>query len=120
MDNLLERGVFFLSEQKPSDIWQLALELMEKEMIRPSFETWIKVLTPLSYENGTFEIGTTRQIVKEWVETRYTTIIRKALEEVIKTPVIIKLTLQQTDSKYISAEPIQTPSSFSTANVSKM
>ena len=116
MDNLLERGVFFLSEQKPSDIWQLALELMEKEMIRPSFETWIKVLSPLSYDNGTFEIGTTRQIVKEWVETRYTTIIRKALEDIVNTPVLIKITLLQNDVAYVSAVPVQQSSSFSTSN----
>ena len=87
--------------------------IMEKEMIRPSFDTWIKVLSPLSYENGTFEIGTTRQIVKEWVETRYIVIIRKTLEEVLKQPIILKISLLQSDSSYISDIPIQQPIPFS-------
>ena len=116
MDNLFERGVFFLSEQKPSDIWQLTLVLLEKEMIRPSFETWIKVLSPISFNNGTFEIGTTRQIVKEWVETRYTSIIRKSLEEVLNKPVLLKITMLHSDSAYISNIPIQQDPSFTSSS----
>ena len=62
-------------------------------MIRPSFDTWIKVLSPLSFENGVFEIGTQRQIVKEWVETRYLSMIRKAMETVLNQPVLITLSI---------------------------
>ena len=113
MDNLFGKGRLFLSDQNPLNIWHLALMIMEKEMIRPSFDTWIKVLSPLSYENGTFEIGTTRQIVKEWVETRYIVIIRKTLEEVLKQPIILKISLLQSDSSYISDIPIQQPIPFS-------
>jgi len=90
--------------------------LLEKDMIRPSFETWIKVLSPLSFENGAFEIGTTRQIVKEWVETRYTTIIRKALEEILKLPVLLKITLLPSDSVYVSNIPEQQPPFLSSTN----
>ena len=82
VDNLFRKGRLFLSDQNPINLWQLALVLLEKEMIRPSFETWIKVLSPLSYENGIFEIGTTRKLVKEGVETIYLVIIRKKLEEI--------------------------------------
>ena len=70
-------------------LWQNTLSLLEQDMIRPSFETWIKVLQPVSYENGCFVLGTTRQIVKEWVETRYLSLIRKSLEAVIDQPVLV-------------------------------
>ena len=82
-----------MSDQKASELWQTALLLLEKEMIKPSFETWIKVLSPVSFENATFELGTQRQIVKEWVETRYTAMIRKALEQIVEQPVLLKFTL---------------------------
>ena len=87
-----------MSVQKAPEIWQSALLSLEKEIIRPSFDTWIKVLSPLSYENGTFELGTTKQIVKEWVETHYATRIRKALETVFDSPVLLKITLQPVDA----------------------
>ena len=83
-------------------LWQNTLSLLEQEMIRPSFETWIKVLQPVSYENGCFVLGTTRQIVKEWVETRYLSLIRKSLEAVIDQPVLVSLSL-------LASEPANTP-----------
>lgn len=95
-----------MENQKALDLWQIALVKLEKEMIRPSFETWIKVLSAVSYDNGTFEIGTPRQIVKEWVETRYTSTIRKILEEIVEQPIILKFTLIQEDQ---SAEQIPLP-----------
>ena len=77
-------------------IWQQTLSILEKEINRPSFETWIKVLAPLSYENGAFEIGANRQIVKEWVETRHLSLIRKALESVVGQPVLVNIAISQT------------------------
>ena len=83
-------------------LWQNTLSLLEQDMIRPSFETWIKVLQPVSYENGCFVLGTTRQIVKEWVETRYLSLIRKSLEAIIDQPVLVSLSL-------LASEPANTP-----------
>ena len=94
-----------MSEHDYNSIWQETLSLLEQEMIRPSFETWIKVLYPLSYESGMFEIGTNRQIVKEWVETRYLSLIRKLMESILNTPVLVKITLIPADA----AHPLQEP-----------
>ena len=91
-----------MSTQNMDLLWQNTLSLLEQDMIRPSFETWIKVLQPVSYENGCFVLGTTRQIVKEWVETRYLSLIRKSLEAVIDQPVLVSLSL-------LASEPANTP-----------
>ncbi len=78
-------------------IWQKTLSLLEQEMIRPSFETWIKVLRPVSYTNGSFVLGTSRQIVKEWVETRYLSLIRKSMEALLDHSIIVSLSLIASD-----------------------
>lgn len=70
---------------------------METEMIRPSFETWIKVLQPLSFENNLFTLGTSRLIVKEWVENRYLQLIRKTIESIVDTPVMVSIYLQKAE-----------------------
>ena len=88
----------FLSLHDLDELWQKTLSLLEQEMIRPSFETWIKVLQPISHTNGTFTLGTTRQIVKEWVETRYLPLIRKSIEALLDQPVIVLLELIPSDS----------------------
>ncbi len=99
-------------------IWQETLLLLEKEMIRPSFETWIKVLSPKAYTDGIFELETNRQIVKEWVETRYFPVIRKTLEQVLNQPVIVAISTVALDSDKDSL--LKTPSlpSFSSAPLS--
>ena len=99
------KGLTYLSSLTCITIWQQTLSLVEQEMIRPSFDTWIKVLSPLSFENGVFEIGTHRQIVKEWVETRYLSMIRKAMETVLNQPVLITLSIIPPDATQAQENP---------------
>ena len=99
------KGLTYLSSLSCITIWQQTLSLVEQEMIRPSFDTWIKVLSPLSFENGVFEIGTQRQIVKEWVETRYLSMIRKAMETVLNQPVLITLSIIPPDATQAQDTP---------------
>lgn len=101
-----KKGLTFLSEQDHHFLWQQTLSLLEKEINRPSFETWIKVLAPISYENGVFSIGTNRQIVKEWVETRHLSLIRKALETVVAQPVIVNISILQTEMPDEALPPV--------------
>jgi len=94
-----------LSTKEFSAVWEETLSLLEKEMIRPSFETWIKVLYPLSFEKGIFELGTNRQIVKEWVETRYLSLIRKAMELVLTQSVIVTVSTIPADADHPLNDP---------------
>ena len=61
-------------------IWQNALVHMQKAFIKPLFETWIKSTMPLSITDNVIEIGTPKQFVKEWLESRYVPIIKAALK----------------------------------------
>lgn len=87
------KGLTCLSSRTPQEIWEQTLNVLEQDMIRPSFETWIKVISPIAFDNKIFELGTSRQIVKEWVETRYLTIIRRALSAVVNENIEVKILL---------------------------
>lgn len=63
-----------------ASIWQQALVHMKKAFIKPLFETWIKSTMPLSINDNVIEIGTPKQFVKEWLESRYVPIIKEALK----------------------------------------
>ncbi len=63
-----------------ASIWQHALVHMQKAFIKPLFETWIKSTMPLSINNNVIEIGTPKQFVKEWLESRYVPVIKDALK----------------------------------------
>ena len=63
-----------------ASIWQHALVHMKKAFIKPLFETWIKSTMPLSITDNVIEIGTPKQFVKEWLESRYVPVIKDALK----------------------------------------
>lgn len=63
-----------------ASIWQQALVHMKKAFIKPLFETWIKSTMPLSINDDVIEIGTPKQFVKEWLESRYVPVIKAALK----------------------------------------
>ncbi|WP_245867361.1 Chromosomal replication initiator protein DnaA [Sporomusa silvacetica DSM 10669] len=63
-----------------ASIWQTALIHMKKAFIKPLFETWIKSTMPLSINDNVIEIGTPKQFVKEWLESRYVPVIKAALK----------------------------------------
>ncbi|WP_425059452.1 chromosomal replication initiator protein DnaA [Sporomusa carbonis] len=63
-----------------ASIWQQALVHMKKAFIKPLFETWIKSTIPLSINDNVIEIGTPKQFVKEWLESRYVPVIKAALK----------------------------------------
>lgn len=65
-----------------SEIWQLTLEELSKELNKPSFETWFNLTKPVSINNRCLVIEVPNDFTKEWFETRYKNQIIKALNEI--------------------------------------
>lgn len=63
-------------------IWGQALDILEKEIAKPIFNTWIKSTIPLSISDTVFELGTPTQLSKDWIETRYLSKIQNAVQMV--------------------------------------
>lgn len=74
-----------------ASIWDQILEQLEKGIIKPIFDTWIKSTIPLSITDTLVEIGAPSQFTKEWIETRYLTTIQQTVEKVLGKPVPVKL-----------------------------
>lgn len=73
-----------------ASVWEQVLKIMEKEIIKPIFETWIKSTIPLSLTETTFEIGTPTQFIKDWIETRYATTIQNTVQFVTQKPLEVR------------------------------
>jgi chromosomal replication initiator protein len=71
-------------------VWEQVLKSMEKEIIKPIFDTWIRSTIPLSLSETTLEIGTPSQFIKDWIETRYTATIQNTVQQVLQKPIEIK------------------------------
>lgn len=76
-----------------NQIWQETLSIIEKELSKPSFETWLKSTKPIKYSNNTFFIEVPNNFAKEWLESRYADLIKNTLEIVLQQDTVIKFYL---------------------------
>lgn len=89
MDFYLERTVI-MDTARMAAVWEQVLGSMEKEIIKPIFDTWIKSTIPLSLTDTTLEIGTPSQFIKDWIETRYAATIQNTVRQVTQKPLEVK------------------------------
>ncbi|MGJ8730719.1 chromosomal replication initiator protein DnaA [Listeria kieliensis] len=68
--------------QSIEEIWTRALEIVQKNMSKPSYDTWMKSTTAHSLEDNTFVISAPNNFVRDWLEKSYTQFIANILQEV--------------------------------------
>ncbi|MDR1702907.1 MAG: chromosomal replication initiator protein DnaA, partial [Sporomusaceae bacterium] len=62
-----------------ADVWQKALQYLEKNLTTQIYDTWIKSTIPLAINDNSIELGVAKSFVKEWLENRYLTTFKEAL-----------------------------------------
>lgn len=70
-------------------VWEQSLQIMQQKVQKRLYDTWIKSMIPLSMSDTVFEIGTPRQFIKEWLETKYASLIESTIHYVTKKPLKI-------------------------------
>jgi len=65
-----------------TETWGKALASMEKELPRAGFETWLKGTKPLALHDDTIVIGVQNDFAREWLETKYLSLIKRTLREI--------------------------------------
>ncbi len=75
-------------------IWQETLNIVKKQLNMPTFKTWFENTFPLSIYQDTLIIATPNAFAKEWLESRYSSLLKQALQQVIGEETQIKFTIQ--------------------------
>ncbi len=65
---------------KVSDIWSQVLEILKRELDEHNYSTWVSAARPLAFHDGTLVIGTLNDFTRDWLETRFSALIRSHLE----------------------------------------
>jgi chromosomal replication initiator protein len=74
-------------------IWQKALAILETQLTKPSFETWLKSTTLLSFDGNLVTIGVANEFAKDWLESRYANLIRTTVRNILNQEVQIRFVL---------------------------
>ena len=74
-------------------IWQEALRRIESRLSKPTYELYLKNMTPLAVRGDTFVFSVPSRHAKEWIESRHASLIHGALQEVLARAITIQLTV---------------------------
>ncbi|MHB8507766.1 MAG: chromosomal replication initiator protein DnaA [Candidatus Dormibacteria bacterium] len=80
------------------NIWQAAQEEWRYQIARPSYEAWLKNANLLSLQDRTFHIGVPTKLAKDWLEDRYSAIIKETLSAIMAGDV--EVTFEVTDQPH--------------------
>ncbi|MHB9144023.1 MAG: chromosomal replication initiator protein DnaA [Symbiobacteriia bacterium] len=61
-------------------LWTKTLDLMEREVPRPSFETWLKPARPIALYQDTLVIGVANELARGRLQNHYAQAIRQAVQ----------------------------------------
>ncbi len=76
-----------------ADIWDRTLELLRSELLKPSFDTWLRNTQPLALMDDTIVIGVPNEFARDWLERRYAEDIRRTLRRVVERDLRIKFVI---------------------------
>src|SRR3990170_4734226 len=94
-----------------AQVWQEALRRIESRLSKPSYESFVKAMAPVTLTEEVFVFAVPSRLAKEWVETRYAGLIHGALREVLARNVTIQVTVaEESVPAAPAALPAQRPS----------
>ena len=87
-----------------AEVWARALAVVRSELNTPTFKTWFEHTAPLGFFEDTFLISVPNDFARDWLESRYSGLLRSALRQVTGQDFSVSFT--------VSAEPpasVETP-----------
>ncbi|WP_407306034.1 chromosomal replication initiator protein DnaA [Desulfosporosinus sp. SB140] len=88
----------------PQLLWQETLEKLKTELTRPSFETWLSSTQLLTIDGDTLVISVPNDFAKDWLESRYASLIRSSVQSVLGHSVSLRFIIPSPEES-IAEEP---------------
>ena len=84
-----------MHKDKIEEVWKDTLEKIEDKLSTPSFETWFQPTEMLGIKNNTALIEVPNEFAKDWLETRYSKLIKESLLEATNNSYEIKFIIPE-------------------------
>ncbi len=94
-----------MQESSSENIWQAAQEEWRFQIAKPSYEAWLKNANLIALDGKTFHIGVPTKLAKDWLEDRYSAIIKETLGAIMSGDV--ELTFEVTSQARPVEEVVQ-------------
>src|SRR5512134_3258073 len=74
------------------------------EMLRASFDTWVRDTKPVSYQDGTLTIGVRNAYARDWLESRLASTVSRLLVGIMNASVAVSFIVNGNDAEVIADE----------------
>ncbi|SET01374.1 chromosomal replication initiator protein DnaA [Anaerobranca gottschalkii] len=81
-----------------NNLWTEVLKKLEEKLSKPSFETWLQGTTPITLYNNNIIIGVPNDFTKEWLENRYSHLIKDIILKITGEEYQINFIVPKDDS----------------------
>lgn len=79
-----------MTKNKINEIWNQILDILKSELDEHNIHTWINAAKPLAYHDGTLIITTLNEFTRDWLETRYSSLIQERMESLYQQPLNLR------------------------------
>lgn len=96
-------------------IWSEVLDVVKTEINTPTFKTWFEHTTPLDIIEDRLVIAVQNEFARDWLDSRYSGLLKSALGQVTGVPLSIEFTVPPTTAEAIVSPAPETPAEVSSA-----
>ncbi len=75
--------------------WENILGKLEDELSKNSFETWLSSTRLIDFSNNNLTINVSNEFAKDWLESRYSTLIKSTVQNYLNVPVTLTFVVEQ-------------------------
>ncbi len=79
----------------PERIWQAVLGQLLAELPKAEFETWVRDIEPLDYENDTFVVGAANAYARDWLQEHLQSRTSNILSQITQRPTDVRFIVGQ-------------------------
>ncbi len=77
-------------------IWERTLELISQQVNEGTFHIWFGQTAGLGLNGGTYSVGVPSDFAKDWIDSRFRTLISEAVSQVVGDPVDCEIVVMPT------------------------
>lgn len=86
-----------------TQLWQAALNVLQQQVPRKEFETWLKTSTIADFENGTVIVAMPNTFAVDWVESRDKPLVERTLSEIVGYALKVRFVVRQGNGYFVPA-----------------
>lgn len=98
--------------QAAGELWKRALDLMEHELGRTSYDNWLRPTRAVAIVGNNLLVAVPNPYTREWLETSYSSLIARALKEIGAAELHVHYLIPGDEDEHPAVPAVSTPASL--------